>query len=108
MSTHHVDAVWRTATHLLVRLGLGHFVVLDATGAIVERYDSGSDSVGLYYTSYYVVGDQLLTTFSIPEASDTGEYDPSVVLDGLVPAADADTRRFVEAALGDADRVERA
>ncbi len=108
MSTRPVDAVWRTATHLLVRLELGHFVLLDPAGAIVERYDSGSDSVGLYYTSYYVVGDQLLTTFSIPEASDTGEYDPSVVLEGLALAADADTRRFVEAALGDADRGELA
>lgn len=102
MNMHQFDAVWRVGANLLVRRALGHFVVIDPTGAIVERYDSGSESDGLYYTSYYVVGDQLLTTFSIPEASDTGEYDPSVELDGLVLATDADARRFVEKALGDA------
>lgn len=102
MSTAEFDLIWRVGADLLVRLAFGHFVVIDPTGAIVRRYDSGSEPDGLYYTSYYVVRDRLLTTFSIPEASDTGEYDPDVVLDGLVLAEDADTRRFVEAAFGDA------
>lgn len=102
MSTTGFDLIWRAGTNLLVRLTFGHFVVIDPAGAIVERYDSGSESDGLYYTSYYVVRDLLLTTFSIPEASDTGEYDPDVVLDGLVLAEDADTRRFVETVFGDA------
>lgn len=64
----------------------GNFIVIDATGAIVRR------SVG----GYHVAGDQLVSTFSIPEASDTGEDDPGLELDARVVADGVETRRFID------------
>lgn len=96
------DAIWRAGDNLLVRIVRGQFVVIDPTGAIVQRYSAGTEPEGIFWASYYVIGARLLTTSSIPEASDTGEYEPSVVLDALVLVDDPDTRRFVETVLGDA------
>lgn len=89
-------AIWRTPDGLLASTGNNSYVLIDATGAIVKRYDVYE---GFAYEAFYVEGDKLFKHVEIPTVDD---LEDSVVLEALVADDDPETVRFVETVLADA------
>lgn len=104
-----IGIIWHTGARLLVAQGESTFVLVDASGAVADRFESGSfsDEDDLWRWEHVVVDDRFYKRTTIERYSGTDQRKEELLLEGLHPADDPETRGFVTAALA-SDRVARA
>ncbi len=104
-----IGMIWRVGARLLVAQGESTFVLVDASGAVADRFESGSfsDEDDLWLWDHVVVADRFYKRTTIERYGGTDQHREELLLEGLHPADDPETRGLVTAALA-SDRVARA
>lgn len=99
------NVIWRAGEQVVAKHGES-FVVLSPRGEVVGRFapSSFSDEDDLWRTVQRVVGTELQERTTVDRwGSEERVYEEKVLVRGLQPADDVETRRFVEAALAAMD-----
>ncbi len=104
-----IGTIWRAGARLLVAQGESTFVLVDASGAVAGRFESGSfsDEDDLWRWDHGVVADRFYKRTTIERYRGTDQHKEELLLEGLQPTDDPETRGFATAALA-SDRVARA
>lgn len=99
--------LWRTGEQVLVQQG-DSFVLVDATGSIVMRFDprATSDEDDLWQTTYQVVGDALIERTSVQHGDLEPRIEDAKVVRGLRVARDPEAAQLAERGAEDARATE--